>query len=106
MRKPFCLFLAVILVLILSGAAIAECDCLQPAYMDHIHFLTSYTACLEQCFSSQIEQIRQQLDEYGKRIPALESEINRLNLKIENLESERAEAKLETLKINGGRNED
>jgi peptidoglycan hydrolase CwlO-like protein len=93
MKKPFCLFIALILVLILSGTAIAECNCLQPAYMDQIHFLTSYTTCLEQCFSSQIGQIRQQLDEYGKRIPALESEINRLNLKIKNLESERPEVK-------------
>ena len=93
MKKSFYLFLTFMLVLIPSGAAIAECNCRQPAYMDQIDFLTSYTACLEQCFSSQIEQIRQQLDEYGKRIPALESEIIRLNLKIENLESERAEVK-------------
>ena len=93
MRKPFCLFMALILVLMLSSVAVAECNCRQPAYMDYIDFLTKYTTCLEQCFSSQIEQIKQQLTEYGNRIPALESEINRLNLKIEKLESERATAK-------------
>ena len=93
MRKPFSLFMALILVLMLSSVAVAECNCLQPAYMDYIDFLTRYTACLEQCFSSQIEQIKQRLTEYNNRIPALESELNRLNLKIENLESERAAVK-------------
>ena len=92
MGKPFCLFIAPILVFTAAGAAFAGCNCLQPAYMDHIDFLTRYTACLEQCFSDQIEQIKQRLTEYENRIPALESEIQRLNLKIENLESERAEA--------------
>ena len=91
MRKPFCLFIAPILVLMAGGAAFAGCNCLQPAYMDYIDFLTRYTACLEQCFSSQIEQINQQLTEYDKKIPALESEIQRLNLKIESLENERAD---------------
>ena len=92
MRKPLCLFIAPILVLMAGGAAFAGCNCLQPAYMDYIDFLTKYTACLEQCFSSQIEQIKQQLTEYDKKIPALESEIQRLNLKIENLENDWAEA--------------
>ena len=91
MRKPFCLFIAPILVLMAGPAAFAGCNCLQPAYMDHIDFLTRYTACLEQCFSSQIEQIKQQLTEYDKKIPALELEIQRLNLKIESLENERAD---------------
>ena len=91
MRKPLCLFTALILVITAGGVAFAGCNCRRPAYMDYIDFLTRYTACLEQCFSSQIEQIQQQLTEYGNRIPALESEINRLNLKIENLESELAE---------------
>lgn len=93
MKKPLCLVIALILILILNGAAMADCNCRRPAYMDQIDFLTSYTTCLEQCFSSQIEQIKQQLDQYGKRIPALESEINRLNLKIEDLENERSAVK-------------
>lgn len=93
MKKFLYVLLISVITMIASGQALAACNCLQPAYKDEIDFLTSYTACLEQCFSSQIEQIRQQLDEYGQRIPALESEINRLNLKIENMESERTAVK-------------
>ena len=93
MKKFLYVLLISVITMIASGQALAACKCLQPAYKDEIDFLTSYTACLEQCFSSQIEQIRQQLDEYGKRIPALESEVNRLNLKIENLESEQTAVK-------------
>ena len=90
MKKALYVFLISMITMIAGGRALAVCSCKQPAYKDEIDFLTSYTTCLEQCFSTQIEQIRQQMDEYGKRIPALESEINRLNLKIENLENERA----------------
>ena len=90
MKKALYVLLISMITMIASGRALAVCSCKQPAYKDEIDFLTSYTACLEQCFSTQIEQIRQQMDEYGTRIPALESEINRLNLKIENLENERA----------------
>jgi peptidoglycan hydrolase CwlO-like protein len=93
MKKFLYVLLIIVITFIAGDDAFAVCSCKQPAYKNEIDFLTSYTACLEQCFSSHIEQIRQQLDEYGKRIPALESEINRLNLKIENLESERAAAK-------------
>ena len=90
MKKALYVLLISMITMIASGRALAFCSCKQPAYKDEIDFLTSYTACLERCFSTQIEQIRQQMDEYGKRIPALESEINRLNLKIKNLENERA----------------
>ena len=90
MKKALYVLLISMITMFASDRALAFCGCKQPAYKDEIDFLTSYTACLEQCFSTQIEQIRQQMDEYGKRIPALESEINRLNLKIENLENERA----------------
>ena len=93
MKKALYVLLISMMAMIACGHAFAVCSCKLPAYRDEIDFLTSYTACLEQCFSSQIEQIKQQMDEYGARIPALESEINRLNLKIENLESERAEVK-------------
>jgi len=88
MQKSFYTFLIPFLALIVQGAAFAECNCKQPAYKDEIDFLTSYTGCLDECFNSQFEQIRLKIDAAGTRITDLESQINRLNLRVENLEAE------------------
>ena len=88
MRKPFYFVLVFMLVLVFNGAALAECNCRQPAYMDEIDFLTRYTQCLERCFTSQLEQLKLELDESRKKVGDLESQINQLNLKITGLKDE------------------
>jgi outer membrane murein-binding lipoprotein Lpp len=82
------MLLILLLTLIIQSAAFAECNCKQPAYKDEIDFLTSYTGCLDECFNSQFEQIRLKIDAAGTRITDLESQINRLNSKVKNLEAE------------------
>jgi len=88
MQKSFYMLLILFLTLIIQSAAFAECNCKQPAYKDEIDFLTSYTVCLDECFNSQFEQIRLKIDAAGTRITDLESQINRLNSKVKNLEAE------------------
>jgi peptidoglycan hydrolase CwlO-like protein len=88
MQKSFYMLLILLLTLIIQSAAFAECNCKQPAYRDEIDFLTSYTGCLDECFNSQFEQIRLKIDAAGTRITDLESQINRLNSKVKNLEAE------------------
>jgi peptidoglycan hydrolase CwlO-like protein len=88
MQKSFYMLLILLLTLIIQSAAFAECNCKQPAYKDEIDFLTSYTGCLDECFNSQFEQIRLKIDAAGTRITDLESQINRLNSKVKNLEAE------------------
>ena len=83
----FCLLLFAILLLF-NGIAIGACECRQPAYKDKIDFLTRYTACLEQCYNSQFESFKLQIDGYDQRISDLELEIDRLRGRIEGLESE------------------
>ena len=88
MQKSFYMLLIPFLALMVHGALFAECNCKQPAYKDETDFLISYTGCLDECFSSQFEQIRLRIDAAGTRITELESQINRLNLRIKNLEAE------------------
>ena len=91
-KLNFFLFLWIIL-LALNDNAFARCECRQPAYRDQIDFLTRYTACLEQCYDSQFESLKLQINAYGKRISDLESQLNRLNSKIKNLEDELSSVK-------------
>jgi peptidoglycan hydrolase CwlO-like protein len=95
MQKSFYMLLILLLTLIIQSAAFAECNCKQPAYKDEIDFLTSYTGCLDECFNSQFEQIRLKIDAAGTRITDLESQINRLNSKVKNLEAELTSVKAE-----------
>jgi len=88
MPKSFYLLLILLLTIVIQSFAFAECNCKQPAYKDYIDFLTSYTACLDECFNSQFEQIRLKIDTAGARITDLEAQINRLNSKVKNLEAE------------------
>ncbi len=83
----FCLLLFAIL-LAFNKIAMGACDCRQPAYQDKIDFLTRYTACLEQCYNSQFESFRLQIDAYGRRVTDLETELDRLRGRIKELESE------------------
>ena len=94
MQKSFYMLLILLLSLIIQSAAFAECNCKQPAYKDEIDFLTSYTGCLDECFNAQFEQIRLKIDAAGKRITDLESQINRLNSKVKNLEAELTSVKI------------
>lgn len=88
MQKSVYMLLILLLTFIIRSAAFAECNCIQPAYKNEIDFLTSYTGCLDECFNSQFEQIRLKIDAAGTRITDLESQINRLNSKVKNLEAE------------------
>ena len=83
----FCLLLLAIL-LAFNDSAMGACDCRQPAYQNKIDFLTRYTACLEQCYNSQFESFKLQIDGYDQRISDLELEIDRLRGRIKELESE------------------
>lgn len=82
------LLLAVIATMFAAGHAFAVCDCKQPAYKDQIDFVTRYMACLEDCFNAQMQQIRLDIRTTDQRLSDLETEIDRLNLKIKNLEGE------------------
>jgi predicted nucleic acid-binding Zn-ribbon protein len=88
MKKLFFIFLLFVILLPLSDSAIGACDCKQPAYRDEIDFLTRYTACLEQCYNSQFESFRLQIDAYDQRIADLESQLQRLKGRIKLLEGE------------------
>jgi peptidoglycan hydrolase CwlO-like protein len=88
MNKSAYILLILFVTLIMQSAALADCNCKLPAYKDEIDFLTRYTACLEECFNAQIQQVRQQIDAAGTRITDLESQINRLNSEVKNLEAE------------------
>ncbi len=88
MQKSVYMLLILLLTFIIRSAAFAECNCIQPAYKNEIDFLTSYTGCLDECFNSQFEQIRLKIDAAGTRITDLESQINRLNSKVKDLEAE------------------
>jgi len=88
MQKSSYMLLILLLTFIIRSAAFAECNCIQPAYKNEIDFLTSYTGCLDECFNSQFEQIRLKIDAAGTRITDLESQINRLNSKVKDLEAE------------------
>ena len=87
MKTPLGLFLIIIAVMLTAGNSVAECDCKQPAYKDHIDFLTRYTACLEECFSTRIQHIQHDLKTAAQRITDQDAEIERLNLRIRNLEN-------------------
>ena len=88
MPKSFYTILILLFTILIPNAAVAECNCKQPAYKDEIDFLTCYTACLEECFSTQFEQIRLKIDSAGARITDLEAQIDRLNSKVKKLEAE------------------
>jgi predicted nucleic acid-binding Zn-ribbon protein len=93
MKKRYFFILSFVILLALSDGAMGACDCRQPAYRDEIDFLTRYTACLEQCYNSQFESFKLQIDAYDQRISDLESEIDRLRGKINDLEGELSSAK-------------
>lgn len=71
-----------------QGNADAICNCKQPFYKDEIDFLKHYTACLEECYNSQIETLNARLNDHESRTAGLESEIKKLRLKIKSLEKE------------------
>ena len=93
MKIHIYLLLVFMMAVIFHGPALAECNCRQAAYMDKIDFLTRYTQCLEQCFTSQLEQIKLQLTESHQKITDLESRIDELNSKIKGLKGELTELK-------------
>ena len=93
MKTLLRLLLILIAVMLAAGNAVAECDCKQPAYKDHIDFLTRYTACLEECFSTRIQHIQHDLKTAEQRISDQDAEIERLNLRIRNLENQGSSVK-------------
>lgn len=93
MHKSYYVLLSMFLVLFVPRVALAECNCKLPAYKDEIDFLTRYSACLDECFNSQIKQISLKIDAADTRITDLESQINLLNSKVKNLEAELTSAK-------------
>ena len=95
MKIHIYLLLVFMTTVIFHGPALAECNCRQAAYMDKIDFLTRYTQCLEQCFTSQLEQIKLQLTESHQKISDLESRIDQLNLRIKDLNDELAALKVQ-----------
>lgn len=88
MKKLIFCLLPLAVLLAFSNSAMGSCDCRQPAYRDEIDFLTRYTACLEQCYNSQFESFKLQINAYGQRITALETELHRLQGRIMELEGE------------------
>ena len=88
MKKPFFILLSFVIILALSDGALGACDCKQPAYRDEIDFLTRYIACLEQCYNSQFESFKLQIDAYGQRIAELESQLDGLKDRIKALQDE------------------
>ena len=87
MKAPVCILLIIATALWAAGDAHGGCNCRQPAYKDQIDFLTRYTACLDECLNTQIQEIRLGMEVANKRISDLDAEIDRLNLKIRNLEN-------------------
>ena len=88
MKKLNILLLSLGIIFGFNSNAVGFCGCKQPAYKDQIDFLLSYTACLEQCYNSQFEDFRSQIDISTKRIKDLESKIDLLNLRIKELEDQ------------------
>jgi len=88
MKKLIFILLSFGIILALSDGAFGACDCKQPAYRDEIDFLTHYTACLEQCYNSQFESFKLQIDAYGDRIAELESQLHGLKDRIKALQDE------------------
>lgn len=89
MKASALILLFTTITLFAAGNAIAECDCRQPAYKDQIDFLTRYMACLDDCLNAQMQQIRLDIKRADRRLYNLEDQIDRLHLKIKNLENER-----------------
>jgi hypothetical protein len=87
MKVPVCLLLIFIMAVWAAGDAHGGCNCRQPAYKDQIDFLARYTACLEECLNAQIQDIRLKMENANRRISDLDAEIDRLNLKLRNLEN-------------------
>jgi len=88
MKKLIFILLSFVIILVLSDSALGACDCKQPAYRDEIDFLTRYTACLEQCYNSQFESFKLQIDDYGQRIADLESQLYGLKGRVKELQDE------------------
>ncbi len=86
MKKLIFILLSLVSILALSDGALGACDCKQPAYRDEIDFLTRYTACLEQCYNSQFESFKLQIDAYGQRIADLESQLHGLKGRVKELQ--------------------
>ena len=79
-----------IALLLAAGDAIAGCDCRLPAYKDQMDFVTRYIACLDDCLNSQLEQIRLENRASAQRVSDLETKVERLNRKINDLQVEQA----------------
>ncbi|UCH21671.1 MAG: hypothetical protein JSU83_24805 [Deltaproteobacteria bacterium] len=88
MKRLIFIFVIFAAISFFHGNADAICNCKQPFYKDDIDFLKRYTACLEECYNSQIENLNSRLNEHESRAAGLESEIERLRLKIKYLEKE------------------
>ena len=81
------IFIYLTILLALAGNGYAGCDCLEPFYKDKIDLLTRYTACLERCFVSRMDALETLLNKSEARILELDSEVDRLNEQIKQLES-------------------
>ena len=88
--KVFAVILLVsVAILIGVDHAWAGCGCRQPAYKDQMDYVTRYMACLDDCFITQMQQIRLQIQAADQRVSDLEAQIDRLKLKIIKLEGDR-----------------
>jgi len=87
MNRAVFIFVLFTTILFFNNSAFAFCDCKQAYYKDEIDFITSFTMCLEQCYNSQITQLKIKLDDSEKKISELESEMDVLKLRMKHLES-------------------
>jgi hypothetical protein len=87
MKVAVYLLVFIVVTVFAAGNAFAGCDCKQPAYKDQLDWATRYMACLDDCFNNQMQQIRLEIQAVDQRMSDLDAEIDRLNLKIKNLES-------------------
>ena len=81
--------LIILALLFAANNALAGCDCRLPTYKDQMDFITSYMACLDDCLNDQLQKIKLENQAIDQRLSVLEAEIERLNRKIKNLETDR-----------------
>lgn len=80
------IFVYLTVLLALAGNGYAGCNCLEPFYKDKMDLLTRYTACLERCFVTKMDALETLLNKSEARIIELDSEVDRLNERIKQLE--------------------